>query len=1029
MTPERWKQAQAALDDVLEKPPEERDAAIEGIADPTLRHEVLSLIRAIETRDTRLDRGPSVPAEILQDVAPTEAGPYRLLQPLGEGGMGTVYLAERQDRVHHKKVAVKLLRAGFIHPELERRFRGEREILAHLEHPHIARLLDGGATTEGRPYLVMEHVEGEVLDRYCDRLRLEIPERLALFLKVCDAVQYAHRNLVVHRDLKPGNILVNTDGEPKLLDFGIAKLLSPDSLPMTMVQTRTGGGPMTPAYASPEQLLGKSITTASDVYSLGVLLYELLTGRRPYETRGSGLDTIVQQLDGTPPTMPSQSVQQNVQAAQSAADKTSASQLAALRSCDPRQLQHQLRGDLDSIVLKALAPMPEDRYASAEQLADDLLRHRQGLPVRAREGTATYRATKFVKRHRWAVGSASAVFLLLVGFIVILLDQQQEILAQSRQATSTSDYLSKIFYTIDPISGSGTDLKATDLLDRGYEQLDTKLAELPRVQANLLAVMGRAYFNLGRLERSHELLERSLTMRRRLLGDDHPEVGESERLMCLVLDGMARHDAAEAACRRALAIAQNSPEEDPRALMESQFRLARVLTSQDNEHGAAAELFQQAVDIARRLDDVETLSQILNSYGVLQARLHQHQDALQSYRESLDIVRREWGDDHPRLGVLLGNMSKVYRRLGDEEQAAETLRQAEAQHRRIYPDGHPQLALTLYHQGMAFREQGNGADAEAKYLEALAMYQRHLEPTHTSIANVKARLASLYRTLERLPEAEELGLDALRIYRKRLGSDNNTTADMCTELAGIYRDLKRYDEAEALYQEGLDIYLQSVGERHQLTATLLSNFATLLNHRRKWQEALPLYQQALETFIELNGPETRDISILTYNVANTQHRVGEHTAAQDNYLRAMAMLRKVSGDDHPALIVMGSRLGHLYLDLGDLERAAELSSQVEDLAAVKVPAGHRFERAARHLRGRLLLLQGNPDEAASIVRPLFDSVRRSKGLDDNETRDLLDLLITLYETLGDDEQVDELQRLRSPEASDAESPRAARTVV
>lgn len=310
MTPEDWRRVQELMDRALDLPLGEREAFLATLDEPAMRREVEALIAAVETSDGRLDTPPPG-GGVLEKMAldPPEGlprvGAYQLLDTLGEGGMGTVYLAERHDGIHGQKVALKLMRRGFFHPSVEQRFRGEREILAHLDHPNIARLLDGGSTEDGRPYLVMEHVEGLRLDTYCDEHRLDIRSRLELFAKVCDAVQYAHQNLVVHRDLKPGNILVTADGEPKLLDFGIAKLLEPEFLPMTMLVTRSGERPLTPAYASPEQLEGSLITTASDVFSLGVMLFELLTGRRPFESGGGSLDEIARLLKDTAPPRPS----------------------------------------------------------------------------------------------------------------------------------------------------------------------------------------------------------------------------------------------------------------------------------------------------------------------------------------------------------------------------------------------------------------------------------------------------------------------------------------------------------------------------------------------------------------------------------------------------------------------------------------------------------------------------------------------------------------------------------------------------
>lgn len=1021
MTPERWQRAQAQLDAVLEHPLEERLGAVARIVDPELRNEVRSLLRAIESQDTRFDSGCRIPAAAFDEQLPHEVGPYLLLRLLGEGGMGKVYLAQRRDAAHHKKVAIKLLRKDFARSEPERRFLSEREILADLEHPHIARLLDAGATEEGLPFLVMENVEGDPIDLYCDRHGATLDKRLSLFLKVCGAVQYAHGNLVVHRDLKPGNILVTESEEPKLLDFGIAKLLDPETSPVTVVQTRTGGGPLTPAYASPEQLTGRAITTASDVYSLGVLLYELLTGRRPYATRQANVDGLVQQISGRPPIRPSQAVLKETTDDRSQEPGPSAQDLADARGSEPERLRKQLRGDLDSIVLKALNASPEGRYASADQLAADLQRHLDGLPVQAREGTLAYRTAKFIHRHRWAVAAAAAVFILLLTFIGILLWQRQEVIAQSRRAETTAEYLSQLYYTIDPISGSAEELSAEDLLQRARRRIDQELEGLPRVRSNLLAVVGRAYYNLGDLERAEEITDIAMSTRLNVLASDHPEIAKGERLRCLILDGQGRAEEAVATCRRALDLTlRGALEVSPRqaagpqqADMENMFWLGRALAATEGGDEEAERLFEEAIAMGRQLKDGNTLSLLLDARGRLEASQDRDHRAMDSFAEALEVIRRDLGDDHPREGIVLTHMGSLSLRLGNEEQALAYLDKAQRQHRRLFPSGHPQRAATLLAYGLELSRRRQHDEAEKAFRDALGTYFGQLGPSRSERVEVSDRFTALNRSFERLEEAEELAAEGLRIRRLRLGSDDTLSAASCSYLAGIYRDLRRYAEAETLYREALSIRRRTVGENNSLTALALSNYATFLGRLRRWEQALPLYRQALDILTAINGTESRSVCILTANLGRALHQLGQLDAAEAHYLEAIRTLTAVAGADHNALIVIKSRLGHLHLDRGQLGEGEAMARQALELASRDLPEGHRFVRAAQRLQGRLHLTKEEWRRAETILRPLFDTVRGSKGLQDNETQDLLELLIQLYRQTDREGRARELELLRS----------------
>ena len=435
MTPERYQQVKAAYEAAVDCEATKRQEVLQEACgnDEELRCAVESLLADRNEAETFLET-PAYHVADKRDDIPLQAGQrigaYKLLQELGHGGMGAVWLAQRADEQYQKRVAIKLIKRGMDTEEILNRFRYERQILASLEHPNIARLLDGGTTPDGLPYLVMEHIEGQPMDEYCNVHRLATIARLQLFRTVCAAVQFAHQNLVVHRDLKPSNILVTTDGTVKLLDFGIAKILKPEFFPETIAPTAATSRLMTPAYASPEQVRGQAITTASDVYSLGVILYELLTDHRPYEITSISPQEIERIICHAEPTRPSVAIDRLLTTQNKHGAITSAitpETISKARDIELGKLRKTLRGDLDNIVLMALRKEPHRRYASVEQFSEDLRRHLDGLPVIARKDTLNYRVEKFIQRNKASVTVVSLIALLVIGFLITTLVQSARI--------------------------------------------------------------------------------------------------------------------------------------------------------------------------------------------------------------------------------------------------------------------------------------------------------------------------------------------------------------------------------------------------------------------------------------------------------------------------------------------------------------------------------------------------------------------------------------------------------------------------
>jgi serine/threonine protein kinase len=688
MTADRWRQVKNVFQAALERAPEARVPFLDEACgeDRELRREVESLLAARGEAGDFLSK-PVLPAATEPDVVGRRIGPYRVLGRIGYGGMGVVYRAVRDDDVFHKTVALKIVHGGAT-PEHMRRLAQERQILARLQHPNIATILDGGTTDEGQPFLVMEYVEGAPIDTYCSIRSLGTRERLEIFRTVCGAVHYAHQNLVVHRDLKPQNILVTADGQPKLLDFGIAKLLAagvdPDEAP-----TATLLPMMTPDYASPEQVRGQPVTTASDVYSLGVVLYELLTGRRPYTVRADSLDEIVRAVCDTEPELPSAAVRTgSVDATQSHA------------------LPSELTGDLDTIVLKALRKEPSRRYLSALELSDDVHRHLAGLPVLARKDTLRYRVGKFAGRHRTAVAGAGLVLVSLVGGIVTTARQARiaeanRIRAERRFADVRRLATSFLFEFHDAIKDLPGSTKARELVvRRALEYLDSLAGEagsdraLQRDLADAYEkvgdVQGLPYVeSLGDSEGALRTFERALDIRKALLSSqDDPavqlEACRAGARVGRVLLRQGRASEALVSLRESIAWCEASWRERPGAEAAQERLLARLFLAdalrRDGKLADAAQGYRGVLDLGQELVRTDPklrryLASTHDRLGQTLAQMGDREGSLKARRDFVglaeDIVR-----DDPSVPRYRRNLGVAYENLANELADQGALKQA-----------------------------------------------------------------------------------------------------------------------------------------------------------------------------------------------------------------------------------------------------------------------------------------------------------------------------------------------------------------
>lgn len=869
---ERWAQISALLDAVLDLEPEARTAYLDDACnDPALRREVDAFLDAEANAPDFLNDEAAAHAQALfADDAPEDApdsertalppgeqlGPYQIAEAVGHGGMGTVYRAERSDGAFEQTVAVKLLRTDFGAHDIAERFLNERQILASLDHPNIARLLDGGATADGTPFFVMEYVEGTPITTYCDRHRCSVADRIALFQTAAAAVQHAHQNLVVHRDLKPSNILVTDDGTVKLLDFGIAKLLSPDAGAPAAdeVHTRTGLHLMTPAYAAPEQVKGNAITTATDVYALGILLYELLTGHRPYALEARSPYDVVQAVCEREPTRPSTAVTDAGGPDGDGTTSLAPEAVCANRSTDADTLHRTLSGDLDAIILKALRKAPADRYATVDALRDDLRRYTNEEPVRARGDARAYRVRKFVRRHRLAVATAAAVLLLIAAFVGVLVRQQaltaaerDRAQAEAQKAEQVAGFLKDLFEVNDPFGEDGSAITLREVLNRGARQVTDDLNDQPAVRAELMDVIGQVYQNMGQYDSSAVLLRRALALRRATFGTNHQAVAQSLNHLASLLRDQGDLDAAERHHREALAIRQQ--QFGPRSIevAESLNNLAAVLYDK-NQFDAALPLYEEALAIHREQlgDEHGRVAAGLNNLAGLYYDLGRYERAERLYRETLALDRQLFGTSHPYVATDLSSLGLVLNDLGRRAEAESLLTQSLRMRRELLGASHSDVAISLYNLGLVKMRRGQPDTAATLLQEALAIRRDVLNPTHPRIASNLNQLALLLHRRDAHAEAERYYREAITIYEDRLGPRNAAAANVRTNLALLLRDQDNPATAEPMLRTALADLRAALPANHPDVSDALLGLGQTLMDRGRPAQADSLLQRAVQ---------------------------------------------------------------------------------------------------------------------------------------------------------------------------------------
>ena len=828
MQPQEWDKIKDVFTAALEQPVAARAKFLADTCgtDEVIRREVESLLEAHDQPKNLLEKHAFDLAGQLQttgqDYHGKRFGPYRILREIGRGGMGAVFLAERADGEFQQLVALKIIRQSVVGGELETHFRRERQILASLNHPHIAKLLDGGVSDTGELFLAMEFIEGESLIHFAETHRLPLQERLQLFLKICRAVSFAHQSLVIHRDLKPSNVLVTEDGEPKLLDFGLAKVFDV-GLGIDSTETLTALRAFTPAYASPEQILGKSVTTASDVFSLGVILYELLTNEKPFHFEGKSLEEIIKTVTSGEPSLPSRAVNHDPQTS---------------------TRKRQLKGDLDNITLKALQKDPPRRYQSVAEFADDIQRHLGHSPISARPNTLSYRASRFYKRNKIAVSATGFVILALIAGLATALSQYGNARRENARAEVVNDFLKQMLATASPgnaLSGKkGYQTTITDILEEAETRLESdELRNQPEVRAELRHVVGTGLVDQGNYIAGEQVLRQALAEETQLYGADSPKSLGTEFSLAALFLAKADYDSAANIYGPRLPLLRiefRKGNIDPDSLTKSLSNYA-ILCRARGDSRQAETLLREALGVSLQNSSTsqgDMLRQLLTLILIDQGKFD---EAEGFQRTALSKHRDLSNNETPEFCAALTLYGIILMERGDLGSAESNLREAESLYRKLYSPSFIPLYDNLRLQAQVSYLQGRYSEANATINQVLVNYRQNSNPKYISFATALTVQGLILNKLGRSDEAEKILREAAKLRRENLPAKHFMTALTEGALGECLTTQKRYDEAEALLVASYNDLKESQGEQTPRTVEALQRLTLLYDAWKKPDEA------------------------------------------------------------------------------------------------------------------------------------------------------------------------------------------------
>ena len=840
---QQWQKIKEIVGSALEQPPEERGAYLDHACsnDPELRAEVESLLSAYH--DTQgLPESPWSDTSSDTVAQPTDIGPYRLRKELGSGGMGQVWLAEQTEPVR-RQVALKLIRAGMYDAATVQRFKAERQSLAIMDHPAIAKVFDAGTTAAGQPYLAMEYVDGIGITEYCDAKKLNIRERLRLFILVCEGVQHAHQKAIIHRDLKPSNILVaEIDGKPlpRIIDFGLAKAAAP-LIPGETQMTLMGAFLGTPGYMSPEQGdPGCDIDTRTDVYSLGVVLYELLCGFLPFDTSElkKHPEEFVRHLREDDAPRPSAKLSTN---------RERASGRAAARSIDLKELIALLRSDLDWIALKSLERDRERRYATPLALASDLKSYLENRPVTARPASLGYRARKYVRRHAAAVALILVATVALLAFAALQTIEVRRITRERDRADRIMSFMTSMFQVSNPSEARGNSITAREILDRASADIDSGMAQDPEARAQMMYVMGDVYRSLGLEARAQDLLTKAARSQAEVLGPEDPRTLTTNDALAWTLNILGHSVEAESIARETLRLRRKVLGPEHPATINSIMHLAAIVDD-ESKFAEAIRLGRLAVELSRRVNGPDS-SRTLMAIGNLGSTLYEigeYEESEKLSRETLETRTRLLGPDHPLTLLARNNLAAILQLVNKSAESEQMLRPLIETERRILGPEHPDTVRSMHNLGTALRRLGRYAEAETIQREnVLAARRAHGAEQRDTLGELDELGITLYLA-RRYAEAEKLFRDLVQNMRQTLGPEHNDTLEASNNLANVLMAEGKAVEADQLEDSVTQTRLRTLGPNHRLTAIATYDYAVANARAGNKDRALSLLKDALE---------------------------------------------------------------------------------------------------------------------------------------------------------------------------------------
>ncbi len=964
MNLERLREIDATYQHVLELAEHKRPLFLARLArtQPELAGDVARLLEDQEKADGYFDELRSTAAE----AVPTTAGPirsctnetelsdkkerfigsYRLLHTLGRGGMGTVYLAERADGAFDKQVAIKIIRWAVPDPVDEARFRRECRLQAGLEHPHIARLMDSGVDEAGSSYLVMELVRGVPIDQFCNEQELDLKARLNLFEQVLEAVQYAHRNLVLHRDLKPSNVLVNHDGQVKLLDFGIAKFLQDDA-----PSTQTGMQMFSPGYASPEQLLGLELTTASDVYGLGILLFELLTQQRPFPVTRMGLPPVVM--------------------GHRFAARPSSLEAAVDSGPGSKRFRSQLKGDLDCLVLKALHPEVARRYATAEAFRQDLSCVMNGRPISVRGDSWVYRTGKFVRRHWAGVATATAVAVLVIGFLIVSWDQSIKIRMERDRYQAVTAQLTKLLHSSDP-DQAGSDVRFAEVLSAFSSELE--LEPDSQTKAKILSIVGESYENLGLYSDANKLVTQALAIQARILGSSHEDTLFSEQVLAIIELRLGKTKQAELRAQELISKRVKANGADHHDTMMARQLLAVLVGEQGRYDEARAMLDPIANALRSEFGERDQgFMGALENLGRYETRAGHEEQGLRHLREAFQLKSDVLGANSPltlsasvNLGAELMNQNQLV-------EADKYLSQAVEAHRNVYGLRHPKTLAAEQNLARLFDLMDRNQDALLLVTSCLQAKREILGERHPGSLACQSLYANILRHAGRFEEALEVAKNTERLQSEVVGKLHPYTILAMDQVASFLLDLGRTGEARRQIEKTLLVKRELYGPTDRRVIRSMANLATVLQNEGSIDQAVLIKSEVLDQLL-CEYESDPGVLVAMNNLAMGLKEQGEFAQSEQLFKDCLQAHRLGTGPTHFYTICTEINLVDVLRLSGQLDEAESLARIALNHADLYFQPGHARTALALNYLAMVWFDQGRKQEAREALLAALDGL-------------------------------------------------------